>query len=145
MPIALNGAIVTKCDEIGAMGQTMVFAPVRVSSFCLYGRPLHGCQERCQPCKPAQGAAPCDGLASGLRCGDVGSIWAHTSFNGDGAIPSRPHRFPTMTFLKISGVFLLPLLALFVGSLASEDQRHFLACRQTGASADACLLQISGR
>ena len=57
----------------------------------------------------------------------------------------RPHRLPTMAFLKISAVFLLPLLALFVGSLASEDQRHFLACRQTGASADACLLQISGR
>jgi hypothetical protein len=50
-----------------------------------------------------------------------------------------------MTFLKISAVFLLPLLALFVGSLASEDQRHFLACRQTGANVDACLLQISGR
>jgi hypothetical protein len=50
-----------------------------------------------------------------------------------------------MAFLKISAVFLLPLLALFVGSLASEDQRHFLSCRQTGASVDACLLQISGR
>lgn len=62
-----------------------------------------------------------------------------------GAIPSRPHYFPAMTFLKISAVFLLPLLVLFVASLASENQRHFLACRQTGASADACLLQISGR
>jgi hypothetical protein len=50
-----------------------------------------------------------------------------------------------MTFLKISAVFLLPLLALFVGSLASEDQRRFLTCRQAGASVDACLLQISGR
>jgi hypothetical protein len=71
-----------------------------------------------------------------------GSILHSTAKGSD---PQPTHRFPTMTFLKISAVFLLPLLALFVGSLASEDQRHFLACRQTGASADACLLQISGR
>jgi hypothetical protein len=84
-------------------------------------------------------------LASGTESGALVGNGAHTSFNGAGAIPSRSHRFLTMTFLKISAVFLLPLLALFVGSLASEDQRHFLACRQTGASVDACLLQISGR
>jgi hypothetical protein len=50
-----------------------------------------------------------------------------------------------MSALKISGIVLAPLLALFVGSLAAEDQRRFLACRQLGASADACILQISGR
>jgi hypothetical protein len=59
-------------------------------------------------------------------------------------MPVSP-RFLSMTFLKVSAVFLLPLLALFVGSLASEDQRRFLSCRQAGSSVDACLLQISGR
>jgi len=46
---------------------------------------------------------------------------------------------------KLAGLFAGSLLALFAVSLASEDQRHFVACRATGASADACLLQISGR
>ena len=50
-----------------------------------------------------------------------------------------------MVPLKISGIVLAPLLALFIGSLAAEDQRRFLDCRQSGASADACILQISGR
>ena len=46
---------------------------------------------------------------------------------------------------KLAGLFAGSLLTLFVVSLASEDQRHFVACRATGATADACLLQISGR
>jgi hypothetical protein len=46
---------------------------------------------------------------------------------------------------KLSALFGGSLLALFVCSLAAEDQRLFVACRATGASADACLLQISGR
>lgn len=46
---------------------------------------------------------------------------------------------------KLSALFAGALAALFVGSLAIEDQRHFVACRAAGASADACLLQISGR
>jgi hypothetical protein len=50
-----------------------------------------------------------------------------------------------MLYLKLSAFFGAALLALFVGSLASEDQRHFVACRASGASADACLLQIGGR
>jgi hypothetical protein len=37
------------------------------------------------------------------------------------------------------------LFALIVCSLAVEDQRRFLSCRASGASADACLLQINGR
>jgi len=37
------------------------------------------------------------------------------------------------------------LLLLFIASLASEDQRHFASCKASGASTDACLLQISGR
>ena len=50
-----------------------------------------------------------------------------------------------MVALKISGIVLAPLLALFISSLAAEDQRRFLDCRQSGASVDACILQISGR
>jgi hypothetical protein len=37
------------------------------------------------------------------------------------------------------------LAALIVCSLAIEDQRRFLSCRTSGASVDACLLQIHGR
>ena len=50
-----------------------------------------------------------------------------------------------MLALKLSALFGGSLLALFVAGLASQDQRLFVACRATGASADACLLQISGR
>jgi hypothetical protein len=46
---------------------------------------------------------------------------------------------------KVSALFLGAFAALFVGTLAIEDQRHFVACRTTGASADACLLKINGR
>lgn len=56
---------------------------------------------------------------------------------------------PTMQTLsltvKLSALFGGSLFALFVAGLAVEDQRHFVACRATGASVDACLLQISGR
>lgn len=53
---------------------------------------------------------------------------------------------PALTLAaKLSAVFGGSLLALFIGGLAVEDQRHFVACRAAGASADACLLQISGR
>lgn len=51
----------------------------------------------------------------------------------------------TITTAKLAALFAGSLLALFAASLASEDQRHFVACRATGATADACLLQISGR
>jgi hypothetical protein len=64
----------------------------------------------------------------------------------NGAIHSRyPLKLSTMTALKLSALFGGSLLAIFIGSLAVEDQRHFIACRATGASADACLLQLSGR
>ena len=46
---------------------------------------------------------------------------------------------------KVAAVFGGSLLLLFAASLASEDQRHFVACRAGGASADACLLRINGR
>lgn len=46
---------------------------------------------------------------------------------------------------KLSALFGGSLLALFVGTLAIEDQRHFVSCRMAGGSVDACLLQISGR
>jgi len=41
--------------------------------------------------------------------------------------------------------FLLPLALIFLASLAVEDQRAFLSCRQSGQSVDACMLQIHGR
>ena len=46
---------------------------------------------------------------------------------------------------KLAALFGGALLAIVACSLAVEDQRHFLSCRATGASADACLLQINGR
>lgn len=49
------------------------------------------------------------------------------------------------TTAKLASLFAGSLLVLFAASLASEDQRRFVACRATGATADACLLQISGR
>jgi hypothetical protein len=53
---------------------------------------------------------------------------------------------PALTLTaKLSAVFGGSLLALFIAGLAVEDQRHFVACRASGASADACLLQINGR
>ena len=50
-----------------------------------------------------------------------------------------------MLALKLSGLFGGALLAIFTASLAVEDQRHFVACRASGASVDACLLKINGR
>jgi hypothetical protein len=47
--------------------------------------------------------------------------------------------------LGVSAVLLSPLVALFIGSLALENQRVFLSCRANGASADACWLLIAGR
>ena len=50
-----------------------------------------------------------------------------------------------MLALKLSSIFAGGLLVIFAASLAVEDQRHFVACRASGASVDACLLQINGR
>jgi hypothetical protein len=47
--------------------------------------------------------------------------------------------------VKLSALFSGSLLAIFLGSLAMENQRQFISCRLTGASVDACLLQIHGR
>jgi hypothetical protein len=49
------------------------------------------------------------------------------------------------TTAKLAALFGGSLLTLFVASLAVDDQRRFVACRASGASADTCLLQISGR
>jgi hypothetical protein len=46
---------------------------------------------------------------------------------------------------KLSALFGGSLFALFVGTLAIEDQRHFVSCRMAGGGVDACLLQINGR
>ena len=74
---------------------------------------------------------------------------AYSSLNGKRGDPhslaGSLSNFQTMLALKLSAVFGGSLLALFIGSLVVEDQRHFVACRATGASADACLLQLSGR
>jgi hypothetical protein len=50
-----------------------------------------------------------------------------------------------MKLFPILSILLAPLAVMFVGSLAAEDQRAFLACRANGASVDACHLLISGR
>lgn len=50
-----------------------------------------------------------------------------------------------LAFTKGIAVLSCGLVALIVCSLAIEDQRRFLSCRASGASADACLLQINGR
>jgi hypothetical protein len=46
---------------------------------------------------------------------------------------------------KLAALFGGALLAIVAASLAVEDQRRFLSCRASGASTDACLLQINGR
>ena len=46
---------------------------------------------------------------------------------------------------RLAALFGGALLALFAASLIVEDQRHFVACRASGGSVDACLLQINGR
>lgn len=73
----------------------------------------------------------------GMLCASVGS---------DSADPFKHQNMHAVTVTaKLSALFGGSLLALFAASLAVEDQRHFVACRASGASADACLLQISGR
>ena len=52
---------------------------------------------------------------------------------------------PMKLILSLSGLFVAPIVVLFVCSLASEDQRHYVNCRLSGASLDACMLQIAGR
>jgi len=71
-------------------------------------------------------------------------------FNGKGREPDAAspanHAMQTLSLTaKLSALFGGSLLALFVAGLAVEDQRHFVSCRASGASVDACLLQISGR
>jgi hypothetical protein len=71
-----------------------------------------------------------------------------------GDVPERFGARPILTVskmktlsasLSVSAILLAPLVALFIGSLASENQRIFLSCRANGGSVDACLLLISGR
>jgi len=49
------------------------------------------------------------------------------------------------SFTALAIGFLAPIGVIFLASLAVEDQRAFLACRQSGQSVDACMLQIHGR
>jgi len=68
-----------------------------------------------------------------------------------GAAMRKPSSLGVLTMFalkvtaRLAALFGGSLAALFVGTLAIEDQRHFVACRASGASADACLLQIQGR
>lgn len=80
----------------------------------------------------------------------VATLCGYCSFNGKGSDPtSRSHCFHSMQAIslasRLAGLFCGSLLLLFIGSLASEDQRRFIECRTSGASADACLLSLSGR
>ena len=46
---------------------------------------------------------------------------------------------------RLAAILTVPLLSLFIVSLAAENQRMFVSCRLAGASADACILSIHGR
>ena len=86
----------------------------------------------------------------GTLRGCVDRIRPHTLINGKRGDPQAVlSRFPTMFTLKVTAklaaLFGGSLLALFVGTLAIEDQRLFVACRASGQSADSCLLQLQGR
>lgn len=86
-------------------------------------------------------------------CATLTEFWPgrpYCCFNGKGGDLGAAHpEFPIMHALsltaKLSALFGGSLFALFVGTLAIEDQRLFVSCRLAGASVDACLLQISGR
>ena len=66
-------------------------------------------------------------------------------FAGRQPLGSKPVMHALTLTAKLSALFGGSLFALFVGTLAIEDQRLFVSCRLAGASVDACLLQISGR
>lgn len=81
---------------------------------------------------------------------EFGPLVPYCCFNGKGGDPGTAnpanHTMQALTLTaKLSALFGGSLFALFVGTLAIEDQRHFVSCRLAGASVDACLLQISGR
>ena len=46
---------------------------------------------------------------------------------------------------RLAAIITVPLLSLFIVSLAVENQRNFLSCRLAGSSVDACILAIHGR
>ncbi len=45
----------------------------------------------------------------------------------------------------LPGIFILALSAMFVGSLAAEDQRAYVNCLTRHQSPEYCRLIISGR
>lgn len=80
------------------------------------------------------------------------ALMPYCCFNGKGErfpgrqpLGSKPAMHALTLTAKLSALFGGSLFALFVGTLAIEDQRLFVSCRLAGASVDACLLQISGR
>jgi hypothetical protein len=102
------------------------------------------------PMASRQRAAMVVALLGGHTCVTLRSLPVVCFAHRTEAIPptlSKPRQ--TMKTLsltaKLTALFGGSLLALFVAGLAVEDQRHFVACRASGASADACLLQINGR
>ncbi|MAA77000.1 MAG: hypothetical protein CML73_03070 [Rhodobiaceae bacterium] len=80
-------------------------------------------------------------------------LWLYCSLNGAAMRRRSSSISSAMTnaaALKASATalvvaFLAPLGVIFLASLAVEDQRAFLSCRQSGQSVDACMLQIHGR
>jgi hypothetical protein len=45
---------------------------------------------------------------------------------------------------RLAAILTVPLLSLFIISLAAENQRSFILCRLAGSPVDACLLSIHG-
>jgi hypothetical protein len=118
----------------------MVRARTFISLFVVVARiaRFHTIQQRC---------CIVDSSANRTLCKAV-EIWHHSCIGGrDAADPLHQIKMThaISTTAKLAALFGGSLLALFVASLAVEDQRHFVACRASVASADACLLQISGR
>jgi hypothetical protein len=62
------------------------------------------------------------------------------------AVPNPINQMKTLSSsLGVGAILLAPLVTLFIGSLAVENQRMFLSCRANGGSTDSCLLLIGGR
>jgi hypothetical protein len=80
------------------------------------------------------------GLARGLLATIVGKRSETV------AVPNPINQMKTLSSsLGVGAVLLAPLVTLFIGSLAVENQRMFLSCRANGGSTDSCLLLIGGR
>ena len=109
-----------------------------------------------QPLRQDNAAAECAEIKSAQHPPTLTGWQGYCSFNGErerfreppfSKPPAMhsPSLVPASVALKVSALFVGALSALFVVSLASEDQRRFAVCRAAGNSSDACLLLIGGR